>query len=606
MCCGHLPLKLLWRRGINGYSADTMTEPDDTPFAADAYFLGPKSENGSWIRGEFQAILDHWFDWRRSLFADDPEAISEARRLSPEFLREREVLGQELRHLLQMLRSEVPKFTPRYIGHMVSELSLPALLGHFAMLLHNPNNTSKEVAKIGRRMETEAIAMLAKMVGYDPALAQGHFTGGGTVANFEAVWRARYRLDHALSLALVLAERDGDALDPFAAAHMGWQRFEELKQQREVDDAQLRVASMVLGNPFDVAKRISLCAGRDYRGPVLITPGNKHFSWQKAANLLGLGEDSFWNTPLDQEGRVDMAALANNIAMARDQGRPILCLTSVAGTTEAGEIDPVHKVADMLDAHRQNGVHIWHHVDAAYGGFFCTLLGGDTEKVLAPEQRKALRAIARVQSVTIDPHKLGYVPYSCGAFITKDEHTYRASSFQAPYIDRADVDDKWRCTLEGSRSGAGAAATWLTGKTLGFGPKKFGAIIASGIEARKVFQDDLVKANPLVRPLKPADTNIVCFSLAKPGEALSVSNARTLQTYARFQAHPDFSVSKTVLGANSYSALIAAHVGTYNGVCDAADLALLRCVFMNPFWANPQTRDYLMPRFVALLAEFSD
>ena len=38
--------------------------------------------------------------------------------------------------------------------------------------------------------------MLATMVGYNPAATQGHFTSGGTVANFEAVWRARYRLDH--------------------------------------------------------------------------------------------------------------------------------------------------------------------------------------------------------------------------------------------------------------------------------------------------------------------------------------------------------------------------------------------------------------------------
>ncbi len=582
-----------------------MTDPNDTPFAADAYFLGPKSENGSWVRGEFQAILDHWYDWRRSIFADDPEAISEERRLSPTFLREREVLGQELRNLLVMLRSEVPKFTPRYIGHMVSELSLPALLGHFATLLHNPNNTSREVAKVGARMESEAIAMLAKMVGYDSAIAQGHFTSGGTFANFEAVWRARYRLDHALSLALVLAERDGDELDPFMAAHMGWRKFEQLRDDREVEESALRAASMVLGNPFEIAKRIGKCSGRDYLGPVLITPGNKHFSWQKAANLFGIGEDSFWNTPLDAQGRVDMTALAGRVDDARLAGRPVLCLTSVAGTTEAGEIDPVDKIADMLDALKQDNIHIWHHVDAAYGGFFCTMLGGKAEQVLAKQQQDALRAIARAQSVTIDPHKLGYVPYSCGAFVCRDEHAYRASSFQAPYIDRADTKDKWRCTLEGSRSGAGAAATWLTGKTLGFGPDKFGKIIAAGIQSRKIFQADMVKANPLVRPLDPSDTNIVCFSLAKPDEPLSVSNERTLAVYSKFQAHPDFSVSKTVLDAHSYGALIEAHVGTYGGECDVGQLALLRLVFMNPFWANPDTRDSLTPEFIGLLEDFT-
>ena len=580
-------------------------ENDQKKFAADAYFLGPKSENGPWVRGEFQAILDHWYDWRRSLFSDDPEAISRDRRLSTDFLREREILAQELRNLLEMLRSEVPKFTPRYIGHMVSELSLPALFGHFATLLHNPNNTSREAAKVGARIESEAIAMLAQMLGFDPAQAQGHFTGGGTLANFEAVWRARYRMDHGLSLGLVLAERENEPFDPFAAAHMGWRQFEVLRAERGVSEADMRAASSVLGNPLDIARRISAASGRDYRGPVLITPGNKHFSWRKAANLLGLGEESFWNAPLDQEGRVDLAGLEQLIATARGEGRPIVCLATVAGTTEAGEIDPIDAVADMLDKLRDDGTHIWHHVDAAYGGFFCSMLGGAAEKSIDAQRRAALGAIGRAQSITIDPHKLGYVPYSCGAFITKNKQAYQASTFQAPYIDRADADDKWRCTLEGSRSGAGAAAVWLTGKTLGFGPNKFGAIIAAGITARKEFEKSLTANNEIVRSLTPADTNILCFSLAKKGEKLSEANTRTLNAYTKFQASPEFSVSKTVMSADNYKKLIAAHVKSYDGVCDCEELVLLRCVFMNPFWADPAVSAHLTPQIQAILAEYT-
>lgn len=574
------------------------------PFVADAYFLGPKSENAAWVRGEFQAILDHWFDWRRSLFGDDPTAISEQRRLSPDFLREREVLGQQLRVLRELLCSEVPKYTPRYVGHMVSELSLPALFGHFATLLHNPNNTSREVARVGARMESEAIAMLARMLGFDPEIAQGHFTSGGTVANFEAVWRARYRMDHALSLALVLAERDGDALDPFAAAHMGWQRFEELRVGREVADQDMRAASMVLGNPFSVARRISAAGGKGYLGPVLITPGNKHFSWRKAANVFGMGENAFWNSPLDAEGRVDLAELANLIEKAREARRPIVCLTSVAGTTEAGEIDPIDRVADLLDDLAADGVYIWHHVDAAYGGFYCSMLGGEAEQVLADGRRSALAAIGRADSVTIDPHKLGYVPYACGAFLTRDRQAYQASSFQAPYIDRAEREDKWRCTLEGSRSGAGAAATWLTGQTLGFGPERFGAMLAAAIDARKEFQASLLEGCAMARPLSPADTNILCFSVAQEGEALSAANGRTEAAFKGFRMDREFSLSRTVLSTESYEALIDAHVAGYGGGRDSSELVLLRCVFMNPFWSNRAVSDHLIPRFIETLNRF--
>lgn len=567
-------------------------------FVSNAHFLGPKSENAAWVRAEFQSILDHWFEWRRSLFADDPSPTPPMMRRSPDFLGEREALAQHTAKLCDMLCSEVPKYTPRYIGHMVSELSLPALFGHFATLLHNPNNTSREVARVGGQVEDEAIAMLAEMVGYDPRKAQGHFTGGGTLANFEAVWRARYRMDHFLSLALYLAERDGAPLDLFDAAHMGWRRFDALLAESGAEDEALQACSFVLQNPYEIAERLSRASGQPWRGPVLITPGNKHFSWRKAANLFGLGEDSFWNAPLDRDGRLDLDGLDALIDQARAQARPVLCVVSVAGTTEAGEIDPVDGLADRLEARRRDGCNIWHHVDAAYGGFLCSMLGGEAERRLAPRQRDALAAIGRVDSVTLDPHKLGYVPYACGAFLTRDTKRYIASSFQAPYIDRAQTNDKWACTLEGSRSGAGAAATWLTGQAIGFRPDRFGALLASTFETRDLFADALPKADPCIRLLQPADSNILCFTLAEPGEALSASNARTAAVFARFQADPEFSISKTVLSADSYGALIEAHVEGHDGYRDCDRMVLLRCVFMNPFWADPGVQAALLPKFI--------
>ena len=568
------------------------------PFASDAFFLGPKSENAAWVRAEFQAILDHWFDWRRSLFMDDPSPLSPERRLSVDFLKEREQLAQQLRSLREMLCSEVPKYTPRYNGHMVSELSLPALFGHFATLLHNPNNTSKEAARVGAQMEVEAIAMLGEMVRFDPGQAQGHFTGGGTIANFEAVWRARYRLDHLLALALYKAENGGDRFDAFETAHMGWDAYNRESDGLDVDA--MRACSGVLGNPFEYAERMTAATGRPWRGPVLLTPGNKHFSWKKATNVFGMGEEAFWTSPLDNQGRLDPDGLQDQIDRAREAGRPVLAVVSVAGTTEAGEIDSVDRVHSLLEKERSGGIDIWHHVDAAYGGFFCTMLGGESETALSPGSRAALRAIRTADSVTLDPHKLGYVPYACGAFLTRDTQAYVSSSFQALYIDRAISNDKWACTLEGSRSAAGAAATWLTGKTMGYGPERFGQMLAGTIEIRAKIQSVLETEIDGVNCI-PADTNILCFHLAVAGEALSAANARTKSVFAKFQQDPNFSISQTILTDESYPALIESHVAKYNGVKDCDQLVLLRCVFMNPFWSNDAVRAALIPEFVASL-----
>lgn len=572
----------------------------DSPAAAIAstYFPGARCENERWVRSEMLGLLDHWFDWRKSLFPDDFAATPEAA-AAPEA---RADLSARLQELAQALTAETPTHTPRYIGHMKAEISLPALFGWLAAMLHNPNNTSQEASRVGSVIETEAVAMLASMLGYDPAEAQGHFTSGGTVANFEAVWRARYRMDHWLSLGLYVAETTGEPLDVFAAAHMGWDRFRELWDQHGLTDATLRRFSAAVGNPAAVWARIGRAAERDYLCPVLLAPGTKHYSWLKAANVFGLGEGSLWSIALDAEGRLDVEDLDRLIRKARAQGRPVLTAVSVAGTTETSEIDPIDAVHDRLEAwERDEGVHIWRHVDAAYGGFLCAVLGGPDEAALSPASAAALRAIGRADSVTIDPHKLGYVPYACGAFLTRDRARYAVSAFDAPYLDRPELGDgKWASTLEGSRSAAGAAATWLTGRTLGFGPEGLGALLAETVRTARAFRGAVAAAVPEVRFLEPVDANIVCFSLAREGEALSSANARTAALFDAIHASAELSASRTTLGAG-YARLIDRHLASYDGVKDADGLVLVRCVFMNPYWADPANRGLLFPQIAGFI-----
>lgn len=578
-----------------------MTPASPADLAA-VYFPGPRSENEAWVRAEFQSVLDDWFGWRKGLFASDPAVATRADRRGAAVLRERELMSQRLSELCEALTAETPTHTPRYIGHMKAELSLPALFGWLAAMLHNPNITSKEAGKVGTAIEGEAISMLAEMLGYDPEEAQGHFTSGGTVANFEAVWRARYRLDHWLSLALYVSETNGETLDVFAAAHMGWDRFRALWDEHGLSDGVLRRYSAAASNPADVWRRISRASGRDYLGPVLLVPGNKHYSWLKAANIFGLGEDSLWSVALDAEGRLDLADFERLVGRAEAESRPVLMAVSVAGTTETGEIDPVDRLHNLLERWEvDRGWRIWRHVDAAYGGFLCSLIGGPDEVDLGIAGAAALRAIGRADSITIDPHKLGYVPYACGAFLTRDAGRYAVSAFDAPYLDRPELGDgKWSSTLEGSRSGAGAAATWLTGKTMGFGPAGLGALLAETIRARRQFQAEVALALPFVRFLEPSDTNIVCFSIADDGEGLASSNRRTKALFAAFHASPEFSVSKTTLGAD-YAAQQTRHLEAYGGVADEAGLVMIRCVFMNPYWAAPNIRDRLIPQFIRLV-----
>ncbi|MFN3229986.1 MAG: pyridoxal phosphate-dependent decarboxylase family protein, partial [Asticcacaulis sp.] len=557
---------------------------------AGAYFVGLQGQNEAWLATQFGQVLQHWFDWRRSRFPQDGACLSHPQSvdaLTTEKLR----LSEALRELCRAYEAETPTFTPRYIGHMKADISIPALLGWFVAMLHNPNTTSREASRVGSRIEQEAIEMLATMLGFAPEKAQGHFTSGGTVANFEAVWRARYRLDHWLSLGLYLSEQNGSRLDPFVAGHAGWEAFDALYAEHNLSDTLLKSCSAAIGNPVLTAQRIARAMGTDYYGPVILVPGNKHYSWRKAANVFGLGEQAFWSVALDADGRLDCDDLNARLTMARHAQRPVLMVVSVAGTTETGTLDPIDRVQACLDRWQAEfGFHIWHHVDAAYGGFFCSLIDRTDDAAdstaLPLAQRAALRAIGRAQSVTIDPHKLGYVPYACGAFLTHDTVAYRTSAFEAPYLERKGPAENWAQTLEGSRAASGASATWLSGKSFEFTPHGLGAILSRTIQARQTLQARLEASTDVLHFLPAAETNILCFFVAPEGVALSEANRLTETLFETLVASPEVSVSKTRLG-QEYDALIRRHVARYHGQHEPdVGLVLIRAVFMNPQWAT--------------------
>jgi glutamate/tyrosine decarboxylase-like PLP-dependent enzyme len=108
---------------------------------------------------------------------------------------------------------------------------------------------------------------------------------------------------------------------------------------------------------------------------------------------LGLKRDALWPIELDQEGKLSVDHLKRLLDRAIVKGRPVLMVVSVVGTTELGGIDPVHKVQDVLDHWKKgSGIHIWHHVDAAYGGYLRTLDLKNTPS-LSLQNRNALSSL---------------------------------------------------------------------------------------------------------------------------------------------------------------------------------------------------------------------
>ena len=79
---------------------------------------------------------------------------------------------------------------PRYAGQMLKPPHPVALAAYAAAARINPNNHALDGGPPTSEMEKEVVADLAAMFGF-PEAALGHLTGGGTVANLEALFVAR-------------------------------------------------------------------------------------------------------------------------------------------------------------------------------------------------------------------------------------------------------------------------------------------------------------------------------------------------------------------------------------------------------------------------------
>lgn len=576
--------------------------------ALKSFFLGPQAENAPWFSYVVAEMLNSWFFWRMSCYPKDGRSIAVTDHVHPQFKKRQQGIVDLLRSVSSAFEAEIPKFSPRYVGHMFSEISMPALLGHFVTLLHNPNNISEESSKVGSKFEEDAVALLSEMVGMPGSI--GHFTSGGTVANFEAYLRARMRMYMWLTLSLEIRNQGGSKHSYFESCHLGWQQFEDSVGKLGLSRDEFQKRNLLNQNPFDVSVRLQEAYGRPFRGPVLLVPKHRHYSWQKTAHHFGLGEEGLWPVQLRKDGTMDTCDLKLTIDKARSVDRPIVAVISVAGTTEFGNIDAISEIESLLLQLRvKENIHIWHHVDAAYGGFFCSLLRGsqhpNQSKVVSEDLRRNLESICTANSVTLDPHKLGYVPYSCGALLVRDSREYSCFDVDAPYIAFDETKKVGKQTLEGSRSAAGAVATWMTGKSIGFHAEGYGRILSRTILQKREFESRLVGATNKVIVIEETQTNVCCFFVADRGDAVSKINKETLALFHKLSKREEngFFVSKTLLQCSDHISMLGSYFDKLGLVVDAKEIQLLRLCLMNPFFSSKETSLDFTEELVKLIVE---
>jgi aromatic-L-amino-acid/L-tryptophan decarboxylase len=104
-------------------------------------------------------------------------------------------------------------------------------------------------------------------------------------------------------------------------------------------------------------------------------------------------------------------------------------VVACGGATNTGAIDPLDEIADIAGA-----FDIWLHVDGAFGAW----------AALDPAYRDRFRAFARVDSVTLNPHKWLQVPIDCGALLTRHPDAHRAAFSLTPdYLEAGHGEAPW-------------------------------------------------------------------------------------------------------------------------------------------------------------------
>ncbi len=257
-----------------------------------------------------------------------------------------------------------------------------------------------------QEMESQAIWMIASMVGGSPKETDGYFCGGGTEANEEGMWIGR----------------------------------EWLKQHPDPHG----------------------------KGIVVFASPLHHYSIAKSSDKLGLGSSSwgyctkcheshlFLPDPsgsglnvvgMNADGTMSVAELEKAFRQKYAEGYRRFLIAATVGLCLSGAIDPIREIADFIrKMEKETGARFYLHVDASFAGFTIPFVNPELEFGFT---------IPEVMSLTLDGDKMGRLPYPAGIFLCR-KNLMSLVARRVQYV-RGHEDD----TVAGSRSCLAPVLAWF-------------------------------------------------------------------------------------------------------------------------------------------------
>ena len=500
-----------------------MSNKDYKNLDLSAYFIGPKAENGDIYQDILRDLTDEHFGWRQNHVTGDKASISDDEKKSANFQNAVTNMKSVLEEVSRRFRNgSIPwNSAGRYWGHMNNETLMPAILAYNFAILWNGNSVAWEGSPVGSLLEKEVGEDLSHMMGFGDK-GWGHIAADGTIANLESVWYAR----NIKSIPLAVKEVCPELVEGKSEWDLLNMKVEDILDLLEkCGDKQNEVKSRSAKSGKNIQK-----LGK------MFVPQTMHYSWPKALDVSGIGEDNLVSVPIDDHYHTDVKELERLIRKYTDQHIPVLGVVSVVGSTEEGAIDNVDKIVALRKKLSKEGINFYLHVDAAYGGYGRTVyldedgnfipydeledkfkennIDVDHNPFLKEDVYKAYKAIEEADSVTVDPHKTGYIPYDAGGIVIKDTRMKDLLTYTAPYAfqDGEKVPASIGLfTLEGSKPAAAGAAVWAAHRIIPVNITGYGRLVEHTGEAAKRLYDFLknlefnvngktIKVYPLMDP----------------------------------------------------------------------------------------------------------
>ena len=152
----------------------------------------------------------------------------------------------------------------------------------------------------------------------------------------------------------------------------------------------------------------------------VVVGANQHATVDRALRFLGIGTASIREVPADEQGRMVVEALRDELGRA--DGPTIVCVQ--AGDINTGAFDDFHAAADASEA-----ADAWLHVDGAIGLWAAA----------SPSLRHLVAGFGRADSWATDAHKLLNVPFDSGIAFCAHPASHRAAlSVRSAYLVHAD------------------------------------------------------------------------------------------------------------------------------------------------------------------------